>query len=205
MSTTSENPTLSENPGPDTAPAAAAHRAEAATQSRLGMIWARSVDGVIGHEGRMPWHLPEDLAHFKRTTLGRPIIMGRRTWESLPEAFRPLPGRTNVVLTSDKSAAAAIKAAGAIVAASPEAALEAARAAEGSEEIWVVGGGQVYAAFAGLADTAVVTVVNATPAGDTRAPELGEGWKRTLAEPDAGWLASASGLEYRYELWEKTA
>jgi dihydrofolate reductase len=194
-----------ENQAPTTLPATAAHRAEAAIQSRLGMIWARSLDGVIGHEGGMPWHLPEDLAHFKRTTLGRPVIMGRRTWESLPEAFRPLPGRTNIVLTSDKSAAAAATAAGAVTAASTEAALEAARAAEGSEEIWIVGGGQVYAAFAELADTAVVTVVNATPDGDTRAPELGEGWQRTLAEPDAGWLASASGLEYRYELWEKTA
>ncbi|MDO4796212.1 MAG: dihydrofolate reductase, partial [Brachymonas sp.] len=65
----------------------------------LHLIYAQARGRVIGRDGRMPWHLPEDLAHFKRTTLGQPVIMGRKTWESLPAAFRPLPGRRNIVIT----------------------------------------------------------------------------------------------------------
>ena len=65
----------------------------------LHMIYARARNGVIGKQGQLPWHLPEDLAHFKRTTLGQPVVMGRVTWESLPEKFRPLPGRSNVVVS----------------------------------------------------------------------------------------------------------
>ena len=65
------------------------------------MVWAQAHGGVIGADGGLPWHLPEDLALFRRLTMGSTVVMGRRTWESLPERFRPLPGRTNVVLTSD--------------------------------------------------------------------------------------------------------
>ena len=68
---------------------------------KLGIIYARSRNGVIGKDNVMPWHLPEDLAHFKRTTLGAPVIMGRKTWDSLPPRFRPLPGRRNIVITRD--------------------------------------------------------------------------------------------------------
>ena len=71
-----------------------------APRQTVGMIWAQTPDRVIGRDGTMPWHLPEDLAHFKEHTLGHPVIMGRRTWESFPERFRPLPGRTNIVITS---------------------------------------------------------------------------------------------------------
>ncbi|GAA1787892.1 dihydrofolate reductase [Leucobacter iarius] len=99
----------------------------------LGMIWAEARGGAIGRDGDMPWHLPEDLAHFKRTTLGDPVIMGRRTWESLPERFRPLPGRANIVVTRDPGFVAE----GARVAASVESALDLAGGAariEGSTE-----------------------------------------------------------------------
>ena len=65
----------------------------------IALIYARAANGVIGKDGTMPWHLPEDLAHFKRLTLGCPVIMGRKTWDSLPERFRPLPGRINIVIT----------------------------------------------------------------------------------------------------------
>ena len=68
---------------------------------KLGLIYARARNGVIGKGGTLPWHLPEDLAHFKRLTMGCPVIMGRKTWDSLPPKFRPLPGRENVVLTRD--------------------------------------------------------------------------------------------------------
>ena len=67
--------------------------------TRLHLIFARASNGVIGRDGHLPWHLPEDLAHFKRTTLGCPVIMGRKTWDSLPPKFRPLPGRLNIVIT----------------------------------------------------------------------------------------------------------
>ena len=69
------------------------------TRVQLGLIYARARDGVIGRGNTMPWHLPEDLAHFKQTTLGCPVIMGRKTWDSLPPRFRPLPGRRNIVIT----------------------------------------------------------------------------------------------------------
>jgi dihydrofolate reductase len=66
---------------------------------RLHLIFARAANGVIGYQGALPWHLPEDLAHFKRSTLGCPVVMGRKTWDSLPARFRPLPGRRNIVVT----------------------------------------------------------------------------------------------------------
>ncbi len=66
---------------------------------KVGLIYARARNGVIGQGGVMPWHLPEDLAHFKRVTLNHPVVMGRRTWDSIPPRFRPLPGRTNIVIT----------------------------------------------------------------------------------------------------------
>lgn len=73
---------------------------------QVGLIWAQARDRVIGAGGTMPWHLPEDLKHFQRTTLGSPVVMGRRTWESFPPRFRPLPGRTNIVITSREDFAA---------------------------------------------------------------------------------------------------
>jgi dihydrofolate reductase len=65
----------------------------------VGLVWAQTADGVIGKDGEMPWHLPEDLKHFNQLTVGHPVIMGRKTWLSLPEKYRPLPGRTNIVVT----------------------------------------------------------------------------------------------------------
>ena len=65
----------------------------------IGLIWAQSTSGVIGRDGSIPWALPEDLAHFKRLTMGHTVVMGRRTWESLPVRFRPLPGRRNIVVS----------------------------------------------------------------------------------------------------------
>ena len=70
---------------------------------RLGLVWAQARGGVIGKDGGMPWHVPEDLAHFKAVTSGHPVIMGRRTWESFPARFRPLPGRRNIVVTGSPS------------------------------------------------------------------------------------------------------
>jgi dihydrofolate reductase len=141
----------------------------------LGVIFARARNGVIGKEGGLPWHLPEDLAHFKRVTMGSPVIMGRRTWESIPERFRPLPGRSNIVVTrqSDWSAAGAVRAA------SLEDAV--ARCA-GAERAWVIGGAALFAAALPLADVAEITDIDADYEGDVFAPEFGPEWREVSRE-----------------------
>lgn len=162
---------------------------------RLGMIWAEARGGAIGRGGEMPWHLPEDLAHFKRETLDAPVIMGRRTWESLPERFRPLPGRKNVVVTHNRE----YRAEGATVVAS----LDAALAVRDSEDhrAWIMGGGQLYRAAMPLADELMVTRIELDVEGaDTFAPEIGAEWE--LADPGAPFV-STSGIEYRFELWRR--
>jgi dihydrofolate reductase len=155
-------------------------------QGSVALIWAQARDGVIGADGGLPWHLPEDLALLRRLTMGSTVVMGRRTWDSLPERFRPLPGRTNVVLTSDPDWSAD----GARSAASVEQVLA------DHESLWVIGGGAVYAAFLPHADRLVVTDVDTAVQGDTWAPDLGSGWQRVARTPEEGWSASSSGLRY---------
>jgi dihydrofolate reductase len=151
------------------------------------MVWAQARDGVIGAGGGLPWHLPEDLRLFRTLTMGSTVVMGRRTWESLPERFRPLPGRTNVVLTSDRGWSAE----GAQSAASVEQVV----AEHGS--FWVIGGGAVYAAFLHLADRLVVTDVDVEVAGDTWAPAPDDAWQLVSRTPGQGWSSSSSsGLRY---------
>jgi dihydrofolate reductase len=155
-------------------------------QSTVSLIWAQARNGVIGADGGLPWHLPEDLALFRRLTTGSTVVMGRRTWESLPNRFRPLPGRTNVVLSTD----ARWSADGARRAGSVEQVL-----AE-HESFWVIGGGAVYAAFLPHADRLVVTEVDVDVDGDTWAPRVGDGWRLAGRTPAEDWTTSASGLRY---------
>lgn len=165
---------------------------------RLGAIWAQTDAGIIGRDGDMPWRAPEDLVHFKKVTLGAPVIMGRRTWESFPPRFRPLPGRTNIVIS--RSVAEAQERDGALWVPSLDAALYAARDAVGAPvedtpadtvtadtpavDAWIIGGGSVYAealsrtnlpAF-GRVKTVERTLFYCQEGneitGDTRAPEL---------------------------------
>jgi dihydrofolate reductase len=149
----------------------------------LHLIFARARNGVIGRNNTLPWHLPEDLAHFKRTTLGCPVIMGRKTWDSLPPKFRPLPGRTNIVVTRD----AGWQAPGAVRAGSVQ---EAIAACGGAPDAWVIGGAQVYRATEPLARSAVVTEIDADFEGDAFAPTFGPAWTEVSRER----LVSASGL-----------
>src|SRR5699024_3299505 len=93
----------------------------------IGVIWAQAQGREIGAEVAMPWHVPEDLAYFRQVTRGSPVVMGRRTWESLPEAFRPLPGRVNVVITGDEGRARQLTEQGALTASSLEEAVDRAR------------------------------------------------------------------------------
>lgn len=172
----------------------------------LGAIWAQATNGIIGFQGSMPWHVPEDLAHFKRITAGHPVIMGRATWDSFPAKFRPLPGRTNIVLTSQKDVHAQLRADGAVVATSLDEALSLARKTEGSEEIWIIGGGKVYAQALPLLDVAVITKLDLTPEGDTSAPVLSEDFVMGTSDPsvestESAWHSSSSGTGYRFETW----
>ena len=172
---------------------------------RVGMIWAQARGGVIGADGTMPWRLPEDLAHFSRTTTGSPVVMGRRTWESFPPRFRPLPRRTNIVITSHDTFADE----GAVRAASLPAALELARAdlarrraeGEGTEgdagTIWVIGGGRVYREAMDLADLLAVTETDPDVEGRPTAPAVPKDFSLAATGPAEGWHSAASGLRYR--------
>lgn len=160
----------------------------------IGMVWARSTTGVIGADGGMPWHVPEDLAHFKQVTDDATVLMGRRTWESLPERFRPLPGRRNVVLTRD----ATWTADGAEVVHDLQAALDT------DETVWVIGGGQVYDAALDAADHVSETLIDVDVAGDTVAPTLGEAAGWTLAD-EGPWQESRTGTRYRFLEWQRRA
>ena len=180
---------------------------------RLGLIWAqaRAADGgpgVIGRAGALPWHLPEDLARFRRITNGHPVIMGRATWQSLPPRFRPLPGRVNIVLTRGAGAAAPGSFEGAVVVADVAAAVvQAGAAVAGDGEAWVIGGAQIYAATLALADRLEVTEIgltlDPTREPDARAPEIDASWQVVATDPlvaDGGheWHESTTGLRYRF-------
>jgi dihydrofolate reductase len=154
---------------------------------QLHLILARSSNGVIGRDGSMPWHMPEDLAHFKRITLGCPVIMGRKTWDSLPPKFRPLPGRANVVVTrqTDWQADGALRA---------DSLASALALCGDAAHAWVIGGAQLYALAEPLAHTAVITEIDTVLEGDAFAPHFGPTWQETARqEHDA-----ANGLHYRF-------
>ena len=155
----------------------------------VGLIWAEAQGGVIGAEGGLPWHVPEDLAHFKATTMGDPVIMGRKTWDSLPERFRPLPGRENVVITrtQDWSADGARRAA----------TLE--DAVRGYDRVWIIGGAEIFAQVIGEADRLAVTEIDLEVEGDAFAPPKDD-W-RLIAEGD--WETSATGIRYRFLTYER--
>ncbi|RSS63358.1 dihydrofolate reductase [Streptomyces sp. WAC07061] len=153
----------------------------------VGLIWAQTLDGVIGAGNTIPWRLPEDMAHFKATTLGHPVVMGRKTWDSLPPRFRPLAGRRNIVVTRDPH----WRAEGALRAGSVPEALE---LAAGAGETWVIGGGEIYRAALEHATVLSVTEIDAKVDGDTHAPAPGPEW---AAGADDAWYTSTSGLRYR--------
>ncbi|MFB9310255.1 dihydrofolate reductase [Agromyces hippuratus] len=171
--------------------------ASAARAPKLGLIWAEAHGGVIGAGGVMPWHLPEDLAHFKAVTLGSPVVMGRKTWDSLPERFRPLPGRANIVVTRNEQWAAE----GAVRAGSIDEALAAA-AASGPEWIWGIGGGELYARLIDRADRLEVTDLDLDLPGDAYAPSIDLSW-RLVDTDDAGTRVSRTGIGYQFRRYDR--
>jgi dihydrofolate reductase len=160
--------------------------------SRLYLVVAVAANGIIGAGGKLPWHLPEDLKHFKRVTLGHPVIMGRRTWESLPGA---LPGRENIVVTRQ----AGYDAAGAAVVSSLQAAL--ALCAD-EARVFVIGGEQLFAEALPLAAGLVVTEIQRDYAGDTRFPAYDRSrWKETQREAHT----AADGTRFDFVRYERKA
>jgi dihydrofolate reductase len=144
--------------------------------SLIALVVAVSQNGVIGREGGLPWHLSSDLKLFKAITLGKPIIMGRKTWESLPR--KPLPGRTNIVISRSKT----FHAEGAHIAATIKEALAFGQL-ENPEEIAIIGGGEIYNLFLPIADRIYRTDVHITVEGDTHFPALPSAeWTEVSAE-----------------------
>lgn len=146
--------------------------------TRISLIAAVARNGVIGLDGGMPWHLPEELRHFKATTMGHPLVMGRRTFDSIG---RPLPGRRTVVVTRDPSwQHAGVETAHSFA--------EAISLAGPADEVYVAGGSQVYAEAIPFAHRLVLTEVDAEPEGDTWFPDWDrEQWLEVSREPYDGW------------------
>jgi dihydrofolate reductase len=165
----------------------------------IALIWAEAHGGVIGSGGTMPWHLPEDLAHFRAITGDSAVVMGRRTWESLPERFRPLPGRLNLVVTRRAEWTAD--------GARPVHSLDEAITASGTDAdatIWVIGGAELYASSIARADRLEVTEIDLTVDGDTFAPSIDDDWTAVARDPETGWHHSRTGLPYRFVRYERS-
>jgi dihydrofolate reductase len=145
------------------------------------LVVARADNGVIGNKGALPWHIPEDLKHFKTRTMGKPMVMGRKTFESLPGL---LPGRRHIVVTRDP----AWTAEGAEVAHDAESAIA---LAGDAPEITVIGGAEIYRLFLPLAHKIELTEVHRSPEGDAKMPPLGAGWRvaaREMGGPDIDFV-----------------
>jgi dihydrofolate reductase len=151
------------------------------TSPEVVLVVARADNGVIGHNGALPWHIPEDLKYFKKITMGKPMVMGRKTFESLP---RLLPGRRHIVVTRD----AGWTAEGAEVAHDAETAIA---LAGDAPEIAVIGGAEIYRLFLPHAHRIALTEVHRSPEGDTKMPPLGQGWRvqsREMGGPDIDFV-----------------
>ncbi|WP_225775588.1 dihydrofolate reductase [Pseudomonas sp. Marseille-Q5115] len=163
----------------------------------LSLIAAHAENGVIGIENRMPWHLPGDFRYFKATTLGKPIIMGRKTWDSLG---RPLPGRLSLVVSRQPGLALE----GAEVFASLEAAIARAESwakEQGGDEVMLIGGAQLYALGLPFADRLYLTRVAASPNGDAYFPSFDQaGWVKVS---DVSNPAEGEAPAYSFEVWER--
>ena len=160
---------------------------------KLKLIFARAANGVIGANNTMPWQLPEDMAHLKRLTMGSPVIMGRKTWDSIPARFRPLTGRRNIVVTRQKDWAGE----GALRAGSLA---EAVALCDDVAQAWVLGGAQIYAQALPLAQEAVVTEIEQAFEGDAYAPQFGPDWHETAREPQV----SATGLRFSFVTYQQS-
>jgi len=169
---------------------------EKALHPQVVLIAAVARNGVIGAEGGMPWRLPSDLKRFKALTMGRPVVMGRKTFQTLG---RPLAGRKNIVVTRSASPVD-----GAMAAGSLEDGLRAAAAAPGGDIVFVIGGGEIYAQAMDYADRLELTHVDAAPAGDTRFPPVDPAdW--TLEAEETPALAASDTAPMRFASYVRKA
>lgn len=162
---------------------------------RISLIVAAAKNGAIGQAGRMPWHLPNDLRHFKNLTWGMPIIMGRKTFDSIG---KPLPGRQNIVITRRPD----FKPEGVFVVESPERALSIASMSD-VKEVIVMGGGEIYSLFMNRADRIYLTRIHAEVEGDTFFPEIDfEKWALTsqLLQPSD----AKNPVDHAFEQWDRS-
>jgi dihydrofolate reductase len=157
----------------------------------VSIVVAQGSNRVIGLEGALPWHLPSDLRRFRELTMGGTVVMGRKTYESIPEKFRPLPGRRNLVISSSA------RYEGAEVFPTLAAALDAC-----GRDCFVIGGGQVYAEAMAIADRCYVTDVDHAPDGDTFFPELADTDWRCVEESD---VLSDSGHSFVFRVYDRAA
>ena len=171
--------------------------------TKLAAIWAQDSNGILGTGTAMSWHVPADFQHFKESTMGCPIIMGRHSWEALGG---PLPGRANIVITSSREC----RADGADLAHSLDEALERARLhaeASGAQMIWIVGGASIYEQAMPLVDELVVTDIDcdATAGHDgpvVYAPGIdASAWGRDEERSDAQWREPSGGSRWRVTTW----
>ena len=160
---------------------------------RVSLVAAVARNGVIGRDGVLPWHLPEDMARFRELTTGHPVVMGRRTWESLPDRFRPLPGRRNVVVTRNAEWGAE----GAERAGSLDDALD---LLAGAPQVFVVGGAELFASALPLADELLLTEIDAEAEGDTFFPRYDEAaFEEASREP----RSSADGTPFSFVTYRR--
>ena len=155
---------------------------------RVSLVAAVADNGVIGHAGALPWHIPSDLAHFKKITMGKPIIMGRKTHQSIG---RPLPGRLNIVLSRDQS----FRRDGVTCVATLDDALQAARQS-GSAEAMIIGGGEIYRLAWVRADRVYLTAIHASVPGDTRFPSADWSEWRELERVDVPPAGSVPAFSF---------
>lgn len=165
---------------------------------RLGLIWAQANGGAIGKDNTIPWRVPEDMAKFATITKGHPVIMGRKTWDSLPKKFRPLPGRTNIVITSNTEWSDT----GAIAASSLDEALaHATEIGTDDDTAWVIGGATIYALAMPRADILHVTEIDVdVPGADAFAPIIPDGWAAQVGEQ----VTSSAGPNYRFVTYSRS-
>ena len=161
--------------------------------SLIALVLAMADNGVIGARGAIPWRLPDDLRRFKAITMGKPILMGRKTWDSLPR--KPLPGRSNIVITRDR----AFRAEGAVIAHSLDEAIARAQS-EQPDEIMIVGGAEIYLAALPRAGLVHLTQVHGDFAGDAHMPPFDmDVWRETARED----RETVEGLRYSYVTLER--
>ncbi|MDR2787216.1 MAG: dihydrofolate reductase [Candidatus Accumulibacter sp.] len=160
----------------------------------VSLIAAVARNRVIGRDDRLPWRLPGDMRHFRETTRGKPVIMGRRTWESLPEKFRPLPGRLNVVVSRNPACSVS----GAVLAGSLAEAVE--KAGNG-DEIFIIGGAELYHQALPLAGRLYLTEIAAEFPGDVLFPEIhADEW----SEVARSRTFEEAGLAYAFAIYQRT-